>query len=272
LPLLDSDGDGVADALDNCDRVENADQADVDRDEIGNACDGSDASLPSIVGVNVIVRVVSGEVLFRPPGARPRASAGAAQAQLGFRPVKGAEVIPVGSTVIANNGRVALTSVARATIGGRTLSRQMAEFYSGTFRIRQEAARRPFTELAVASSNFARVCGRGAGGTTARGVRAGESNGRTHARAAARRRRSKRVVSRLWGNGDGRYRTTGRHSAATVRGTIWLTEERCDGTLTRVTRGVVAVRDFRAGRTVTVRAGQSYLARAIRATIKTRGG
>jgi len=36
--------------------------------------------------------------------------------------------------------------------------------------------------------------------------------------------------------------------------------------------GGVAVRDFRAGRTVTVRAGQSYLARAIRATIKTRGG
>jgi len=36
--------------------------------------------------------------------------------------------------------------------------------------------------------------------------------------------------------------------------------------------GGFAVRDFRAGRTVTVRAGQSYLARAIRATIKTRGG
>jgi len=49
-----------------------------------------------------------------------------------------------------------------------------------------------------------------------------------------------------------------------------LTEERCDGTLTRVTRGVVSVRDERARRTVIVRAGSSYLARAVRATVRTR--
>ena len=81
----------------------------------------------------------------------------------------------------------------------------------------------------------------------------------------AARKRSKKVISRLWGNGKGRFRTTGRHSAATVRGTIWLTEERCDGTLTRVTRGSVTVRDTTARRTVVVRAGRSYLARAQRA-------
>jgi hypothetical protein len=39
-------------------------------------------------------------------------------------------------------------------------------------------------------------------------------------------------------------------------------EDRCDGTLTKVTRGVVNVNDFRARRNVTVRAGKSYLARA----------
>ena len=55
-----------------------------------------------------------------------------------------------------------------------------------------------------------------------------------------------------------------------MRGTIWLTQERCDGTLTYVRRGVVSVRDNRAKRTVTVRAGRSYLARAVRATIRTR--
>jgi hypothetical protein len=49
-----------------------------------------------------------------------------------------------------------------------------------------------------------------------------------------------------------------------VRGTIWLTKERCDGTLTQVTRGVVSVRDLTARKTVTVRAGRSYLARALR--------
>jgi uncharacterized repeat protein (TIGR01451 family) len=35
----DTDGDGVPDEADNCQRVENADQADTDADRIGNACD-----------------------------------------------------------------------------------------------------------------------------------------------------------------------------------------------------------------------------------------
>jgi hypothetical protein len=51
-------------------------------------------------------------------------------------------------------------------------------------------------------------------------------------------------VRRLWGDGYGRFRTAGRYSAATVRGTRWLVEDRCDGTVTRVKRGQVAVEDF----------------------------
>jgi hypothetical protein len=49
-----------------------------------------------------------------------------------------------------------------------------------------------------------------------------------------------------------------------VRGTIWEVIDRCDGTLTKVRRGKVAVRDFRLRRTVLVRAGKSYLAGARR--------
>jgi len=60
---------------------------------------------------------------------------------------------------------------------------------------------------------------------------------------------------------DGRFQTRGRNAAATVRGTTWRLQDRRDGTLTTVTKGVVAVRDFRLRRTVLVRAGQSYLAR-----------
>jgi hypothetical protein len=52
------------------------------------------------------------------------------------------------------------------------------------------------------------------------------------------------------------------HSGATVRGTQWQVTERCDGTLTRVLAGVVAVRDFTLHKTVLVHAGHSYLARA----------
>jgi hypothetical protein len=47
-----------------------------------------------------------------------------------------------------------------------------------------------------------------------------------------------------------------------VRGTRWLTVDRCDGTLTVVREGTVAVRDFTLGRTVLVDEGERYLAEA----------
>ncbi|HEY1277417.1 MAG TPA: hypothetical protein VGF25_21090, partial [Thermoleophilaceae bacterium] len=58
------------------------------------------------------------------------------------------------------------------------------------------------------------------------------------------------------------FRARAKHSEGTSRGTIWLTADRCDGTLTKVTRGKVAVRDFRRKKTINVKAGKSYLARA----------
>ena len=70
-----------------------------------------------------------------------------------------------------------------------------------------------------------------------------------------------KVVRHLWGSGKGRFRTRARYAAATVRGTVWLTADRCDGTLTRVTKGTVQVADFPRRKTVLVRAGKSYLAR-----------
>ena len=47
-----------------------------------------------------------------------------------------------------------------------------------------------------------------------------------------------------------------------MRGTIWLVQDECDGTLTKVTRGTVQVRDAKRKKTITVKAGHSYLARA----------
>ena len=68
-------------------------------------------------------------------------------------------------------------------------------------------------------------------------------------------------MRRLWGNATGRFRTRGRFAAAAVRGTVWLTEDRCDGTLIRVRSGRVQVTDTVRNRRITLRAGQSYLAR-----------
>jgi hypothetical protein len=79
------------------------------------------------------------------------------------------------------------------------------------------------------------------------------------ARAAATTKHKKRLV---WGDAHGQYRTSGNYAAATVRGTRWMTEDRCAGTKVQVARGLVDVNDFTTGKTVKVSAGQSYLAKA----------
>jgi len=38
-PLVDSDGDGIADEQDNCPQLANPQQEDTDGNQIGNACD-----------------------------------------------------------------------------------------------------------------------------------------------------------------------------------------------------------------------------------------
>ena len=46
-----------------------------------------------------------------------------------------------------------------------------------------------------------------------------------------------------------------------MRGTRWRVDDRADGTLVFVARGVVRVRDFGLKKTVDVRAGHQYFAR-----------
>ena len=65
---------------------------------------------------------------------------------------------------------------------------------------------------------------------------------------------------KLWGHVKGKYRTRGHYGSASVQGTIWLTEERCDGTFFHVVEGVLRIRDFTLHKTVILRAGHSYLA------------
>jgi hypothetical protein len=71
------------------------------------------------------------------------------------------------------------------------------------------------------------------------------------------------VLRLLHASGSGRFQTSGRYAAATVRGTIWLTEDFCDGTLIQVARGVVSVQDLVTHATVTVTAGHSFFARMV---------
>ncbi len=109
-------------------------------------------------------------------------------------------------------------------------------FYGGRFAVRQRKRDRFVTELVL------------------RGVL-------DPCAEPGRRASAARAKRRLWGNANGKFRTRGRYSSGAVRGTRWLTQDSCAGTLTRVREGVVAVRDFRLGKTVRVEAGESYLAR-----------
>jgi hypothetical protein len=73
---------------------------------------------------------------------------------------------------------------------------------------------------------------------------------------------STKVLQALLASANGKFRTRGRYSAATVRGTAWGERDRCDGSLTVVRRGAVSVRDFVRHKTLTIRAGHTYLAKA----------
>jgi hypothetical protein len=147
-----------------------------------------------------------------------------------FVPLTAADQLPIGTQVDTTNGAILLTA-ARA--GGFT---DMSEFFDGLFTI-QQASATALTELELNGGDFSCV-----------------------ATAFSWQAKNKKPIRRLWGSGKGKYRTRGRYSSATVRGTRWKTEDRCDGTLTLVEEGTIAVRDFVRNADVILRAGQSYLA------------
>ena len=155
-----------------------------------------------------------------------------------FVALDGETEIPVGSQVNTLKGTVALTA---GLGGGKTNS---ANFYQGIFTIQQAKKAGAVMTLRLDGGTF-------------RGCRAGGAKTLSIESTQAKRR-----VRRLWGSGKGRFSSKGKYGAATVSGTKWLTEDRCDGTLVKVVQGVVRVRDFRKHKTVKVRAGRSYLAKA----------
>jgi hypothetical protein len=123
----------------------------------------------------------------------------------------------------ARQGRVRIT-VMRGPDGERTAS---AVFRDGKFQLTQAVEAPYVTDLRL-------VGGLGLACRTAR----------TSALPPDGAKKKRKRGRRLWGDGKGKFRTSGRYSAATVRGTRWLVEDRCDGTLTRVARGEVEVEDY----------------------------
>jgi virginiamycin B lyase len=179
---------------------------------------------PPVLGRAVTAGVTAGTVLVRIRGAAAPV------------PLDGAASIPVGSLVDASRGTV---TIQAALPDGTT---QTGAFWGGAFVVRQSARGAGVTDIALR---------RLVGCRTAR------------PRGAHSMARRKPPSASLWGHDShGRFSTHGANSVATVRGTTWLSVERCDGTLTRVTEGRVLVRDLGRRRTVLLRPGTAYLARA----------
>jgi hypothetical protein len=148
-----------------------------------------------------------------------------------FVPLDEDEQIPLSTVVDVRTGRV--------TIVAASGDDQTADFYGGIFKLGQTKGSKPITVLTLVEKL---ACPKKQASATAK----------------------KKKKRRLWGDGKGRFRTRGKHSAATVVGTKWLVEDKCTSTKTRVVRGKVRVRDFVKKKTVLVKAGKQYVARARR--------
>jgi hypothetical protein len=138
--------------------------------------------------------------------------------------------IPVGSELDTTAGRVRVT-----TANGKPKQTQTADFYQGRFVFTQPKAKVPVTVLVLS----------GPLGCP-----------KKHFAASDKKKR------RLWGSGKGKFRTRGKNATASVRGTIWLTQDTCTTTLVHVKRGVVDVFDLAKQKHVVVKAGHTYIARA----------
>jgi Putative Ig domain len=156
-----------------------------------------------------------------------------------FRKLDKPKQVTLDCEIDAENGTVSITASKGSS--GET---QTALFWGSVFDIGQEAGDNREAVMTLAGQ---RRCEK---------RRGGRGNGRQQ------RSRKGSHGRRLWGSGQGNYKTVGSHGSATVRGTIWLVADRCDGsTLFKVRRGTVVVRDFIKRSSVVLEAGQSYIAK-----------
>jgi len=147
--------------------------------------------------------------------------------------------IPMGCLINTRNGVIDLTA-SKGSSGGK----QSAHFWGGVFVATQAPGDDQKVELKLAGR---RMCER-----------------RGTAKGSAAVSRSRRGGGRkVWGSGNGNYKTSGSYGSATVVGTTWLVVDRCDAsTLFKVSEGTVWVRDLIKGKLFVLGAGEQYIAKA----------
>jgi hypothetical protein len=207
---------------------------------------GVDFNASSVSGkvlVSVPKNAPAGRVLARRPVARAAAAITPPSGYLPFRTLGKDDNIPVGSILDATRG---ISSITMASNRGGTTT-QKGQFSLGVFITKQTKASPLTTADMLGGGNFKRDCRKPKARAGSAGV------------TAARRRPSRR----LFANVKGRFRTRGRHSTATVRGTKYLVKDSCSGTTTKVVQGSVVVRDLAKRKNHIVKAGHRYVARPL---------
>jgi DNA-binding beta-propeller fold protein YncE len=212
---------------------------------------------PPVLGKTVNASPISGVVFIKPPAGKtlgpagdPSASAAALAKGQGFVPLTEARQIPTGSEIDALHG-----SLKIVTATGHVGKTQNATLTGGVFKLTQARTgiSKGLTNLSLVESAFS-------GAPTYASCKA---KGKKAADEATIASLSSRTLQLLRASAHGKFRTTGRYSSATVRGTVWTIADRCDGTLTHAIRDTVIVDDFVRHVTVILHTGQSYLAKAI---------
>jgi hypothetical protein len=170
-------------------------------------------------------------------------------------PLTQLQQLPAGVTVDSLHGTFQLTtatggggSAHDAAAKGKRVKTQTGKFGGAVVRLHQtrSGANRGLTTLMLVESAF-----KGA---------PGQAICNAHGAGDAHAAKASKVIQLLHASAHGKFSTSGRYSAATVRGTVWTMSARCDGTLTHVITDSVAVTDFVRHRTIVLHAGQSYLA------------
>jgi Ca2+-binding RTX toxin-like protein len=165
---------------------------------------------------------------------------------------------PMGSTIDARQAAVRVTIAtttkpaarhAATTAATAKSASQDVSVSGGPFTVRQRAGKRPATVFRFRARRPR--CSRDVNGPR---VPADARAPRIMMRIDERKRRR------------GRPRTpqvvvAGEYSLGAAFGTVWTTEERCNGTFTRVRSGTVRVHDLERNRTRTLHAGDTYFAR-----------
>ncbi|HEY4279218.1 MAG TPA: thrombospondin type 3 repeat-containing protein, partial [Conexibacter sp.] len=162
----DADGDGIPDSADNCPDKANSDQADGDKDKVGDACEVlPPGDVPPVAGVNAVVKLVSGEVFIKLPAHAPAGlrDLRSPLQERDFVPLKGVASVPVGSQVDARKGSLTIASAGNASSpASKGAVRQQADLRAGMFAIKQARAKKHAKKSARIATDFALVSPPGA--------------------------------------------------------------------------------------------------------------